>query len=416
MGPQGPAGDVGPQGDTGPVGPQGKTGAAGRDGQPGADGAPGPMPDHQWDGTRLRFEDPDGTWGPYVDLQGPRGRAGASGAGGGGISATQALQLNTLLAIFGGWISSTPTVAVTSLTAETLTASGVATATGYYAGIPGGAPVGAQYEWDWGDGSLTLDDLTASHSYAEAGTYTVSFRAANHIGWSAPVTQNIEVTADTGPGDPNFSTVVSLVHADASPVLDVIGGKVWTPAGTASVSAGSAKFGAAGLSLPGSSYFRTTDATADFALGTIGDPWTIECWFRTTSTATAVLYDNYHAQAGDWQTYMQMGSLLGFYSDTGSGGIAVGGLTLADGAWHHVAFVAYPTQGLSIYLDGVRVANNPTGNADCSYVAPHVSIGARSDNNTAVFIGDIDEARISKIARYSGASFSIPTEAFPSHS
>ncbi len=30
----------------------------------------GPIPDHQWDGTQLRFQLPDG-WGPYTDLRGP---------------------------------------------------------------------------------------------------------------------------------------------------------------------------------------------------------------------------------------------------------------------------------------------------------------------------------------------------------
>lgn len=40
----------------------------------------GPRPDHQWDGTRLRFEEPDGRWGKWVDLVGPRG---AQGSGGG---------------------------------------------------------------------------------------------------------------------------------------------------------------------------------------------------------------------------------------------------------------------------------------------------------------------------------------------
>lgn len=34
------------------------------------------IPYHQWDNTRLRFENPDGSWGKWVDLQGPPGEAG----------------------------------------------------------------------------------------------------------------------------------------------------------------------------------------------------------------------------------------------------------------------------------------------------------------------------------------------------
>ncbi|MFT3664635.1 phage portal protein [Piscinibacter sp.] len=57
---------------------------AGRQPEEGAQGEPGemgPMPKHQWDGTRLRFEQgPDGRpWGPWVDLKGERGYQGISG-------------------------------------------------------------------------------------------------------------------------------------------------------------------------------------------------------------------------------------------------------------------------------------------------------------------------------------------------
>lgn len=64
--------------------------AKGEPGAPGAQGDQGemgPMPDHEWRGTRLRFEKPDGTWGEFVELRGPkgaRGDRGASGSGGNG--------------------------------------------------------------------------------------------------------------------------------------------------------------------------------------------------------------------------------------------------------------------------------------------------------------------------------------------
>jgi len=29
------------------------------------------MPAHEWSGTELRFQNPDGSWGDYSDLQGP---------------------------------------------------------------------------------------------------------------------------------------------------------------------------------------------------------------------------------------------------------------------------------------------------------------------------------------------------------
>lgn len=38
-------------------------------------GVKGDEPAHEWDGTRLRFQNPDGTWGAYVDLNGDAGTA-----------------------------------------------------------------------------------------------------------------------------------------------------------------------------------------------------------------------------------------------------------------------------------------------------------------------------------------------------
>ena len=102
------------QGEDGANGEKGDTGHAGADGQDGVScwdidadgiadpeedlngdgvvdvndcsvgppGPTGPMPDHNWVGTRLQFENPDDTWGELVDLRGPQGPTGAPGAPG----------------------------------------------------------------------------------------------------------------------------------------------------------------------------------------------------------------------------------------------------------------------------------------------------------------------------------------------
>jgi hypothetical protein len=99
---QGLQGEVGPAGRDGVNGKDGMPGRNGRDGMDGVDGlpgAPGPKglagdpgeagpggvlgdaPAFEWEGDRLRVENPDGTWDKFVDLQGPRGKQGARGAG-----------------------------------------------------------------------------------------------------------------------------------------------------------------------------------------------------------------------------------------------------------------------------------------------------------------------------------------------
>lgn len=48
-------------------------------GPQGVQGVQGDTPAHQWDLTSLRFENADGTWGAYTDLEGPQGPTGATG-------------------------------------------------------------------------------------------------------------------------------------------------------------------------------------------------------------------------------------------------------------------------------------------------------------------------------------------------
>lgn len=84
QGPAGPKGDPGIQGPEGPQGPQGEKGATGdpgpkgdqgEKGEKGDDGAQGLPPEHEWQGTALRFKEPDGSWGQLVNLRGPQGES-----------------------------------------------------------------------------------------------------------------------------------------------------------------------------------------------------------------------------------------------------------------------------------------------------------------------------------------------------
>lgn len=54
------------------VGPKGEKGKDGKsiEGKPGKNGVDGQAPAHQWSGTKLRFKNPDGTWGEWTELRG----------------------------------------------------------------------------------------------------------------------------------------------------------------------------------------------------------------------------------------------------------------------------------------------------------------------------------------------------------
>jgi len=58
-------------------GQKGDKGDPGSPGEKGDKGDKGDKPGHQWTATSLRFENPNGTWGSYVDLRGPQGPPGS---------------------------------------------------------------------------------------------------------------------------------------------------------------------------------------------------------------------------------------------------------------------------------------------------------------------------------------------------
>lgn len=65
----------------GDTGAQGEQGVQGEQGIQGIQGEKGDKPAHEWSGTELRFENPNGTWGSYVDLKGDQGDKGDTGEG-----------------------------------------------------------------------------------------------------------------------------------------------------------------------------------------------------------------------------------------------------------------------------------------------------------------------------------------------
>lgn len=67
------------KGERGLTGDQGIQGIQGERGIQGIQGEKGNKPNHEWNGTNLRFELPDGTWGSYSDLKGAKGDKGDIG-------------------------------------------------------------------------------------------------------------------------------------------------------------------------------------------------------------------------------------------------------------------------------------------------------------------------------------------------
>lgn len=324
------------------------------------------------------------------------------------MTALERLQLQTLLDIFGGWIAAAPVVSISSLTADDLVASGTATATGYYSEIPGGAPVGAQYEWNWGDGS-TSSTLNATHEYAEAGTYLVGFRAKNHIGWSEPVTQEIEVSGDNPETDPFWNNVVLLLNGNALTdakgrhTLDDFEGAVTVVDGR--------------LFFDGASSLEVLGNLDDFNLP--GD-FTIEgesAGAGVSATGTMVLLSNY-AGGGTFQVYCRgKDGNSGFYAEVVSGDALA--YESAPALLQDVPVQwAAVRQGSTFrwYIDGnvVQTFNNVGGNISQS-PAPRAFVGRATPSTAQNYSGGL-RLRVTKgVARYAGSSYTPPTWPLPTN-
>lgn len=238
---KGDKGDKGDQGEQGPMGPQGIQGIQGiqglqgrdglnglngldgidgqdgKDGKDGEKGEKGDKPKHEWNGTSLRFENPDGSWGQFINLQGPQGNSYAMFGGGGGTSLS-IRSAGTLISGAAQTINFTGSGVTVTKVGETITVD----ITGGGGGISG--PVSstdnAVVRWDGTAGDTVQDSIltigdsgmmtwTAAGEAITAGSY--------QVGRDADGTNQIHFNVPTGAGwewSINDSAMLTLTSSD----------------------------------------------------------------------------------------------------------------------------------------------------------------------------------------------------------
>ena len=168
-------------------------------------------------------------------------------------------------------------------------------------------------------------------------------------------------------------------------------GLVPTVTGAPTISTSTLKYGYGSASFNGTTDYLTFDASNSFGLAT-GD-FTIEAWVKTSAAGTLIDFRNYPTDYGHF--YLATGGYLAFDHTYGS---IVGTTTVTDNTWHHVAFVRYKNI-LTLYVDGAdsgaAIANANIGSNR------QARVGAKVDG-TNFFSGNIDELRVTKVARYVG--------------
>jgi hypothetical protein len=216
-------------------------------------------------------------------------------------------------------------------------------------------------------------------------------------------------------GDPNYTSVVLLLHGDNS-LLD--NSRFFATITNANVTY-SAKFGTAAFSMNGTNSEVYTPASANYNFGT--GNFTLEAWvYPTVQTNFKFMGTMRSGSVGQWASGKW---IFGMQNSAGNnqwnfnanslGSMQTTG-TFALYQWYHVAVVRNGST-FRLYVNGVSSATmTNSGSLDSAISTPVLSIG--SGGGTEFWQGIIDEVRISKgIARYT-SNFSVPTTAFPNNS
>jgi hypothetical protein len=197
-------------------------------------------------------------------------------------------------------------------------------------------------------------------------------------------------------------------------IVDATGKNVLETVGNAQISTTQSKFGGSSMYFDGTGdwlFSKGGNNRYDFGTG----DFTMECWFYPTTTPSmaGLLSTGNNTAWGCVWLYTTSTAIYCRATASSSGqDVGITGGTFNTNAWNHAAIVRSGTT-FSLYLNGSRVATTTSSTAlktNCDLV-----VGGVYESSTAgsPFTGYIDDARISLYARYSGATYTQPTAAFP---
>lgn len=226
--------------------------------------------------------------------------------------------------------------------------------------------------------------------------------------------------------DPYWSNVVLLLdgssYADGSTPSGIdVTGKTATWTADAQIDTSQYKFGSSSIYLDGTNDRISFADSDDWYMGA-GD-FTVEAWVRQDSGASSESR-SWIGQANPWngdypfncRVMSTRKCFIGirnaahdaWYSDNL-------GVAIAEETWIHFAMTRY-SNVLYCYQNGTRYTGPGVSGVTGVNSDGRLAIGAYSDFDTVPgkWKGHIDQVRITKgVARYTGATISVPTEPFP---
>ena len=185
--------------------------------------------------------------------------------------------------------------------------------------------------------------------------------------------------------------------------------KTITPVGGATQSAVESLWGGKSALFNGSTDGLTVPNSAGLNLA--GVDWTIEAWLHPTSTPQYVCVVGKRSGSDPTSYYIYMTSgVMGFYT---TGTVFNSATTIPTNQWTHIAW-SIASGTLRAYVGGVKVGE--WSSVTIGEVDVPIKIGRHISSVTEAFAGYIDDLRITKgHARYTDATISVPTAAFPDY-
>jgi PKD repeat protein len=249
-----------------------------------------------------------------------------------------------------------------------------------------GSPTG--WSWDFGDGSAISTLQNLAHTYAAAGTYTVTLTVSN-IGGSSSATQTISATGATGSGERG---VWLMDEGSGTTIVDSSGlGNTGTLTGSPLWTAG---WNGLGLHLNGTSDYATVPNAPSLD---IQGPITLAAWVKPERVATQYVikkallgtsngYELSLASTGKVFFRLNQATSLNTYRIDSTTSYPVNGTT-----WMHIA-ATYDGTTMRLYINGVQQAAI-AGPAAIGSNGQRLGIGAQPDG-VSPFQGTLDEVRI----------------------
>lgn len=327
-----------------------------------------------------------------------------------------------------GWynialVNSTPTWSTQPDSSYILASDGTATTITIVAVDPEGLPITYSIASDTSGDIATVAQgtglsantwtITPSTSAADAGTFSLTFRASDGVNVASAIS---EFTLAFAVQNSNYTSAlitsvgannaVNNTFVDSSSNSHTI-----TAAGNATQSTFSPyRHGGYSTYFDGTGDYITAPSHTSFDFGT-GD-FTIETWINipdVTSTWLAFISRAY-AQNGGWRLYKNTGNnnLRFYYTDSGTSYIEATTTGITNNTWHHITVVRNSST-TKIYVDGVEKGSGTISTSfnPGSYA---IEIGSGVVQSSFPITGYMTDVRIVKGTAVYTSAFTPPTE------